>query len=95
VIVSGLLLWREPSACPAGVVSHGAILEHGAMKMHEKPGSLPLHDYDTALRSAVSWLGDNYLLAVPTARRKPDSLPYFGAPRHWIGAQRTPIRPRQ
>jgi hypothetical protein len=28
-----------------------------------------LHDYGVALQSAVSWLGDRYLLAAPQARR--------------------------
>ena len=50
--------------------------------------------YDAALRNAVTWLGDNYLLAVPTPRRAADSKPWFNAPRPWIGASRTPIRTR-
>jgi hypothetical protein len=54
----------------------------------------PLHDYDAALRNAVSWLGDNYLLANPTPRRQQESSPYFNAPRRWIGAPKTPIRTR-
>jgi hypothetical protein len=33
---------------------------------------LPVHDYGTALQSAVSWLGDRYLLASPIATRRPD-----------------------
>lgn len=33
---------------------------------------LPLHDYDLALQSAVSWLGDRYLLAAPIPARRPD-----------------------
>jgi hypothetical protein len=64
------------------------------MKKPDTPAPLPLHDYDTALRNAVSWLGDNYLLAVPTPRRREDSAPYFSAPRRWIDAARTPIRTR-
>ena len=30
-----------------------------------KPRSIPLHDYGLALQSAVSWMGDRYLLAAP------------------------------
>lgn len=33
---------------------------------------LPLHDYGLALQSAVSWLGDRYLLAAPIPARRPD-----------------------
>jgi len=35
-----------------------------------------LHDYGVALQSAVSWLGDRYLLAAPQARR-PDVRPIY------------------
>jgi hypothetical protein len=64
------------------------------MRKPDRPGALPLHDYDAALRNAVSWLGDNYLLAVPAPRRDESRKPYFNAPRPWIGAARTPIRTR-
>ena len=64
------------------------------MKKHEKTPALPLHDYDTALRNAVTWLGDNYLLAVPARRRIEEAKPYFSAPRRWISATRAPIRTR-
>ena len=33
---------------------------------------LPVHDYGLALQSAVSWLGDRYLLAAPIPVRRPD-----------------------
>jgi hypothetical protein len=35
----------------------------------EYPPALPLHDYGPALQSAVSWLGERYLLAAPIAPR--------------------------
>ena len=39
------------------------------MKLVTKESSrLPVDDYTTALRNAVSWLGDRYLLAVPVTR---------------------------
>jgi hypothetical protein len=33
---------------------------------------LPVHDYGLALQSAMSWLGDCYLLAAPMPARRPD-----------------------
>jgi len=47
---------------------------------------LPLQDYREALQKAVNWLGDRYLLAEPTPRRKEELKGYFAAPRHWHGA---------
>lgn len=37
--------------------------------LHPQP---PVHDYGLALQSAVSWLGDRYLLAAPMSARRPD-----------------------
>jgi hypothetical protein len=45
--------------------------------------TLPLHDYDRARQSAVSWLGDRYLLAAPINRKREESSPYFVQPRQW------------
>ena len=39
---------------------------------NELDRQLPLHDYGSALQSAVSWLGDRYLLAAPVVARKHD-----------------------
>ena len=36
--------------------------------MTQEPSRLPVNDYSAALRNAVSWLGERYLLAVPVAR---------------------------
>jgi hypothetical protein len=86
------------SAAPfhRALLGPGAVRQHGAMrkptKSHESPGSLPLHDYDAALRNAVSWLGDKYLLAAPAPRREAQRDSWFNAPRSWIGATRTPVR---
>jgi hypothetical protein len=41
------------------------------------------HDYGQALQSAVSWLGDRYLLAEPVQRRKEPHKAYFVEPRSW------------
>jgi len=35
---------------------------------HEETLTAPKPDYDRALQSAVSWLGDRYLLATPQPR---------------------------
>ena len=45
--------------------------------------ALPQHDYKPALQSAVSWLGDRYLLAEPVSRRSSESKAYFVEPRNW------------
>jgi hypothetical protein len=59
-----------------------------AMKTSESPAaSIPQHDYGQALKSAVSWLGDRYLLADPLPKRRDHSKEYFGASRHWLDAR--------
>ena len=45
--------------------------------------AIPLHDYGPALQSAVSWLGERYLLADPVPRRKDESKAYFTTTRSW------------
>jgi hypothetical protein len=45
-----------------------------------KHSAFPVHDYRRALQSAVSWLGDRYLLAAPV-RRAPDRKPFFAETR--------------
>jgi hypothetical protein len=46
---------------------------------------LPVEDYSRALRSAVAWLGERYLLAVPVKARHIDHAAsrYFGQARRW------------
>jgi hypothetical protein len=44
---------------------------------------IPLHDYGLALRSAVSWLGERYLLAEPVRRRNANTGGYYVEPRRW------------
>ncbi len=44
---------------------------------------IPLHDYGPAVQSAVSWLGERYLLADPVPRRKDEARPFFSTPRSW------------
>ena len=54
------------------------------MKRSESPsGSIPQHDYGLALKSAVSWLGERYLLAEPLPRRRNERREYFTEPRRW------------
>ena len=45
--------------------------------------AIPLHDYSTAIKSAVSWLGDRYLLADPVPRRRDERKPFFATHRTW------------
>ena len=52
-----------------------------------KVRTIPQHDYGLALQSAVSWLGDRYLLAEPVTRRQ-DPAPFFSEPRRWHVASR-------
>jgi hypothetical protein len=44
---------------------------------------LPRHDYNLALQTAVSWLGERYLLAEPVARRAEPAKPFFVETRSW------------
>jgi hypothetical protein len=48
--------------------------------------ALPLHDYRSALQSAVSWLGDRYLLAAPIAARRGErqTIPSFAGTSRWV-----------
>jgi hypothetical protein len=61
-----------------------------AMKRPESRSSIPVHDYGVALQSAVSWLGDRYLLASPTPRRSEERSPFFSEPHRWHGTTRSP-----
>jgi hypothetical protein len=45
--------------------------------------TIPQHDYDQARQSAVSWLGDRYLLAAPINRKREAPSPFFVQPRQW------------
>ena len=45
--------------------------------------AIPLHDYRPALRTAVNWLGERYLLAEPVRRRKDEGHGFFATPRSW------------
>ena len=50
--------------------------------------ALPMHDYRLALQSAVSWLGDRYLLAAPARRLPEDRKPFFAEIRSWLPSTR-------
>ena len=52
---------------------------------------MPQHDYDLALQSAVSWLGERYLLAEPVSRRE-ERKPFFVESRSWHEPRR-PVGP--
>ena len=53
------------------------------MKRKELTATIPMHDYRAALKGAVSWLGDRYLLAEPVARLSEERRPYFAEQRRW------------
>jgi hypothetical protein len=65
--------------------------ENGAMKQKlqllEVPTLVP-HDYRPAVKDAVTWLGDRYLLAEPVTRRVEERKPYFVETRQWHPATR-------
>ena len=44
---------------------------------------LPQYDYGLALQTAVSWLGDRYLLAEPVPKRVEAGKPFFVESRSW------------
>ena len=63
------------------------------MKLRDSNTNLPVHDYSNALRSAVDWLGDRYLLAAPVApRHNGRRLPWLfleSDPSRWIDKPRS------
>jgi hypothetical protein len=57
---------------------------------HDKSNNLPKHDYASALKQAVSWLGDRYLLAEPVNRRVVEPPKFYVEPRRWhVNPQRS------
>jgi hypothetical protein len=53
------------------------------MKRPNPKSPIQQHDYDLALQSAVSWLGERYLLAEPVSRRVEEHKPFFVEARSW------------
>jgi hypothetical protein len=51
--------------------------------MTQEPSRLPVNDYSAALRHAVSWLGERYLLAVPVKRSEQPTLRYLPQGPRW------------
>jgi len=51
--------------------------------MTQESSRLPVDDYSAALRNAVSWLGERYLLAVPVARTEQATPRYLPQGRGW------------
>jgi len=50
---------------------------------------LPQYDYGLALQSAVSWLGERYLLAEPVSRRVEERKVFFTEPQSWHDPRRS------
>jgi hypothetical protein len=67
-------------------------LEDDVKRARDQNRPIPLHDYSPALQSAVSWLGNRYLLAEPVTRRVEAPTPYYAEPPRWHPApwQMTP-----
>jgi hypothetical protein len=53
------------------------------MKLLKPTSRTPQYDYGLALRRAVSWLGERYLLAEPVLRRAEARTVFFAEPRSW------------
>ena len=53
------------------------------MKNPNQKPRIPQHDYGLALQSAVSWLGERYLLAEPVSRRSEERKPFFVEAKSW------------
>lgn len=60
-----------------------AQLEHDVKRTSNLNRSIPLHDYSSALQSAVSWLGDRYLLAEPKMPRADASKTFYAESPRW------------
>jgi hypothetical protein len=45
---------------------------------------LPMHDYRQALKSAVSWLGERYVLAEPVRKHRAEAKPFFAETPSWL-----------
>jgi hypothetical protein len=68
---------------------HGKKLMETYMKRsRESADRIPQHDYALALQSAVSWMGDRYLLAEPVSRRAEERKAFFVVQPSWHDAQR-------
>ena len=65
------------------------LMEPDMKRPKETKQPVPQYDYGLALQSAVSWMGDRYLLAEPVSRRVVAPKPFFFEPRHWYQARRT------
>jgi hypothetical protein len=69
-------------------------MEHDMKRLEDRTRTLPLHDYGTALQSAVSWRGDRDPLAEPVARRQDEPRPFVSEPRRWHEATRSAVSRR-
>jgi hypothetical protein len=51
-----------------------------------------MHDYRHALKSAVSWLGERYVLAEPVQKRREEPKPFFAETPRWLPTTPGPYR---
>jgi hypothetical protein len=63
--------------------------ESAMKRQKENVSPLPQHDYGLQLQTAVSWLGDRYLLAEPVPRVVEKAKPFFVEPRRWHEVRRS------
>ncbi|HUQ11926.1 MAG TPA: hypothetical protein VM146_16545 [Steroidobacteraceae bacterium] len=57
------------------------------LQLVETP-TLAQHDYRPAVKDAVNWLGNRYLLAEPVTKRAEERKPFYAETRHWHPATR-------
>jgi hypothetical protein len=50
----------------------------------QEPSRLPVDDYSAALRNAVAWLGERYLLAVHVTRSEQAAAPRYCIRLSWF-----------
>jgi hypothetical protein len=64
--------------------------EHEHMKNRTPGRPIAVHDYQQAVQDAVSWLGERYLLAEASPKRREEPKPFFAQTREWHPV----VRPR-
>ena len=82
-IAQALLRPRREPKMPLTKHSRDSREEKPMKRSESSAGPIPQHDYGVALKSAVSWLGDRYLLAEPLTKRRDEPKDYFAQTPRW------------
>lgn len=85
MVLTGSRIRREAFRIDSVALTENSLqgqLEQDVKRTRELNRSIPLHDYSPALESAVSWLGERYLLAEPVAKKKV-AQPFYTEPSSW------------